>query len=141
MKPSDHFKETIKQHLIKTANEDPEFYKALSEKDNGKSLDSCINYIFTKVKEIGAQGYTDEEIFGLAVLYYKSKDLKKIDPIKLKVVVNHKPELSEEELEALKKQVREDAMNNERMRLHGTRTNAPAKQPEKVAEREQLSLI
>lgn len=140
MKPTNRFKETIKQHLIKTAGESENFHKALSEKDNGKSLDSCINYIFKQVKEIGAQGYTDEEVFGLAELYYLRKDLKEVDPINLGVVINHKPELTEEEKEQLRKQAREEVLSNERMRLHG-KTKTVAKPEPENKEREQLTLI
>jgi len=100
MKPSNAFKETIKNYLEKRASEDTLFTETF--KKTNKSLDECCNYVMKCAKEGGAAGYSDEEVFGWAVHYYDEDDIKNIKPISGKVIVNHSVELSEEEKAAIK---------------------------------------
>lgn len=128
-KTTDHFKNVIQDKLNEMAEADPLFAKNLEKED--KDIDGCINYILTQVKKIGAQGYTDDEIYGMAAHYYDEDDLKKCDPVKCGVVVNHKPELSEEETEELKEQARKQVLEAERKRLHKRKPkSAKAKEEE-----------
>lgn len=129
-KGTEHFKETIQNKLQEMAEEDPLFAKNLEKED--KYIDGCINYILSQVKKIGAQGYTDDEIFGMAAHYYDEDDLENCDPIECGVVVNHKPELSEEEKKELKEQARREELEKERKRLHsiGKRKATKKKQEE-----------
>jgi hypothetical protein len=61
MKGSEAFKETIGNYIIAN-NID-------IAKHPDKTLDGCIDYIFTTVQESGCNGFTDDEIFGMAVHY------------------------------------------------------------------------
>jgi PcfK-like protein len=104
MKPSNAFKETIKAYLEKRASED-ELFAVTYQKEN-KNLDECCNYVMECAQKGGAQGYTDNEVFGWAVHYYDEDDIKNIKPISGKVIVNHSVELTEED----KKEAKEKAM-------------------------------
>jgi len=96
MKVSDEFKNTIKEHLDQRAQTDGLF--AVSYAKENKNLDDCITYILNTVKSSGRNGFTDPEIFGMAVHYYDEDDVKvgKL-PSNMKMVVNHHVQLSEEE--------------------------------------------
>lgn len=136
-KVSDHFKETIQNKLQEMAEDDPLFAENLEKED--KDIDGCINYILSEVKKIGAQGYTDEEIFGLAAHYYDEDDLEEADPIKCNVVVNHKPELTEEEKEEYREKARQKILREERERMRSA--GKPKTKPKKKQEEEQASLF
>lgn len=87
MKATDTFKNTINDHLQALANIDPLFAETLNKPN--KSLDECINYIFTTVKASGCDGFADSEIYGMAVHYYDEDDIKGVSAVKGRVVVNH----------------------------------------------------
>lgn len=137
MKSTEVFKQTIKSYLDKRAAEDELF--AFTYSKEGKSLDKCIDYIFNTVQESGCNGFTDDEIFGMAVHYYDEDNIKVADsPFRGSVVVNHKVELTEEDrLEARQKAI-DDLIAEERRKL----THKPVKtvgKPE--AEVQQVSLF
>lgn len=96
-KGTEKFKETIKAYLDKLAGSG-DF--ALSYANPNKSLDECIDYILTQVKSSGCAGFTDEEIYGMAVHYYDEENPGEIKRgLGGQVVVNHHVELTEEEVE------------------------------------------
>lgn len=102
------FQETIKSYLDKRAAED-ELFAETYKKEN-KNLEECCNYVMQCAKEGGANGYTDEEVFGWAVHYYDEDDIKNIKPISATVITNQKVELSEEEKAAAKEKAMELAI-------------------------------
>ena len=87
MKPSNTFKETIKQHLESRAASDELFAVTLAKE--GKNIDDCCTYILNQVKKSGANGFADSEIFGMAVHYYDEDKIEVGKPINAKVIVNH----------------------------------------------------
>ena len=102
MKGTEIFKKTIADYLQVRANADDLFAKSFAKE--GKSIDKCVNYILNKVKESGCNGFTDDEIYGMAVHYYDEDDIKEEEtkPINASsVVVNHEPTISEVALEAV----------------------------------------
>lgn len=102
MKPSNAFKETIKKYLEKRAQEDELF--AITYKKENKNLDECCNYVMKCAKEGNCGGYSDDEVFGWAVHYYDEDDIKNIEPVSGRVVVNHTINLTEEDKAAAKDQ-------------------------------------
>lgn len=90
-KASSNFKKVIEKYLttVKTA-EDFTFVAKLEQKD--RNIDDCISYILNKVKKSGVNGFTDKEVFDMAVEYYEKEkiDPKEIGKIGGRVVVNHK---------------------------------------------------
>jgi len=115
MKPSNAFKETIRNYLEKRASEDDLFAETFQKKN--KSIDECCNYVMKCAKEGGATGYADEEVFGWAVHYYDEDDIKNIKPISGTVIVNQKVELSEEEKAFAKRKAMDLLISEERERL------------------------
>lgn len=106
MKSTDAFKNTIKDYLDKRAIEDPLF--ATSYSNPKKNIDDCVTYILNTVKNSGINGYTDDEVFNMAVHYYDEETIDIGAEINCQVVVNHKVELTEEEkAEAKEKAIRE----------------------------------
>lgn len=79
-------------------------------KHPGKTIDGCIDYIFTQVKASGCCGFADEEIYGMAVHYFDEPDeaLGEIKHLSPQVVVNHHVDLSSEEIEKAKKEALEE---------------------------------
>lgn len=80
------FKEIIKRHLDKMAQED--FAFAERYKDEKKSLNGCINYIKAQAKKQAKSGFAaveDAVVYGWAVHYYQEEDIK-TEEVKAKVV-------------------------------------------------------
>jgi hypothetical protein len=102
MKSTESFKKVISDHLASVADADPVFAEKMANPK--KSIDDCVTYILNQVKASGCNGFTDAEIFGMALHFYDEEDVKPGPKISCEVVVNHKSELTEEEkLEAKEK--------------------------------------
>lgn len=104
MKSTKAFKDTIQLYLSKRAEEDELFAVAYAKE--GKSIDDCVTYILNQVQQSGCNGFSDDEVYSMAVHYYDEDDIKVGRSVNCKVVVNHVVELTEEE----KQKAREDAM-------------------------------
>lgn len=125
MKGTEAFKQTIATYLGSRPDVD-------KNKHPNKTLDGCIDYIFTTVQKSGCNGFTNDEIFGMAVHYYDEPnetlgDIKHLTP---NVVVNHHVELTEEEKEQARKEAFEEAKRQQINNLTKQQIK-PAKQPEK----------
>lgn len=91
MKASDNFKTTIEEYLINRVVTDSLFRE--SYKKENKNIDDCITYILNTVQKSGCNGFTDDEIFGMAVHYYDEDKIDIGKPLtNTRVVVNHKVE-------------------------------------------------
>jgi hypothetical protein len=95
MKGTEHFKQVIKNHLDQRAQED-ELFRAKYETTE-RTIDDVVTFILNEVKKSGCCGYSDEEIFSLAVHAVDEPSLEIGKPIDCNVVVNHHIELTEEE--------------------------------------------
>lgn len=104
MKSTESFKKTIEAKLQDMAAADPLF--AVSLQKEKKSIDGCVAYILTTVQKSGCNGFTDDEIFGMAAHYYDEDDIKPGTAPNCQVVVNHVIELSDQE----KKDAKEEAI-------------------------------
>ena len=89
------FEKSIKAYLDQRAIEDDEFAKKYANQE--KSIEKCCQFICQEVKKTGRCGFSDEEVYGFAVHYYDEDNIKAIDPVKCKVIVNHSIDLSDEE--------------------------------------------
>jgi len=115
MKGTESFKKTIEAKLREMVSVDPLF--AANMQKEGKNIDLCINYILTTVQKSGCQGFTDEEIFGMAAHYYDEDKIEVGKPVNCNVVVNHVVELTEEEKADARKEAIERTIAQERERL------------------------
>jgi hypothetical protein len=109
MKSTVHFKNTIKAHLDKRANEDVLF--AVTYAKSNKNIDNCITYILNTVQKSKCNGFADDEIYSMAVHYYDEDSIVTGKPINCQVVVNHRVELTAEEKEAAHKEELQRATN------------------------------
>ena len=131
------FNETIKTYLEERAENDALF--AVKYANPSKSVDDCVTYILNSVRKSGCCGFTNDEIFGLAVHYYEENEIEVGKPVNCQVVVNHIVELTEDE----KAQARQDAID--RLRNEEMAKMRKPIQPKKATESknkvEQLSLF
>lgn len=95
MKSTESFKKTIQEYLEKRAAEDELF--AVSFAKPLKNINDCVTYILNTVKASGCEGFSDAEIYGMAVHYYDEDKIDIGKPISSRVVVNHHVELTDEE--------------------------------------------
>ena len=115
MKSTETFKQTIMAHLQSRAATDPLFAKSFAKE--AKNIDDCINYIFSKVQKSGCNGFTDDEIYSMAVHYYDEDDIKVGKPTEGRVVVNHHIELTPEEIKEAKEEAIRRTIEAEQQRL------------------------
>jgi|WetSurSiteA1Bulk_404760.scaffolds.fasta_scaffold24276_3 hypothetical protein len=108
MKSTPVFKNTIRDYLEKRGSKDPLFARIITKP--GKNMDDCITYILNTVQKSGCNGFTDDEVYNMAIHYF-DEDNVNIGSVmsNIRVVVNHKIELTEED----KKQAHDQAMKEE----------------------------
>lgn len=107
MNETSHFKRTIEAYLAQRATEDTLF--AATYKKPNKNINDCITYILNEAHRSGCNGFTDGEIFSMAVHYYDEDNIEVGKPINAQVVVNHTVELTPEEKEEARRQAVERA--------------------------------
>ena len=129
MKSTETFKKTIQDKLREMADADPLFAVCLQKE--GKNIDDCITYILNTVQKSGCNGFTDDEIFGMAAHYYDEDKIEVGKSISCKVVVNHSVELTEEEKKQAKQAAIDRAISEEKNRLL-KKSKAKAEQPKTV---------
>lgn len=105
MKGTQAFQDTIAQYLMVRAENDPMFAVKLA--NPSKTMTQCCAFIIGEVKKSGCCGFTDDEIFGMAMHYWEESEIEVGNPINCQVVVNHTVELTDGE----KEQARQDAIN------------------------------
>ncbi len=118
----DPFMLAIEAHLQERAANDELFAETL--KKPAKSLKACVDYIYSEVKKTGRQGFTDAEVFGMAVHYYDEDNVNPPANVqKPKTIVNTAiaapapVELSAEDKEKARKLAHDRAIEKEAQRL------------------------
>ena len=76
MSTTEQFKKTIKEYLENRAAGDELFAKSYAKEN--KSIDECINFILQQVQKSGCNGFTDEEVYGMAIHYYDEDSIKDV---------------------------------------------------------------
>ena len=106
MKSTERFKTVIEKYLTDLVGKNPQF-ATMFAKEN-KNINDCITYILNTVQKSGSNGFTQNEIYGMAIHYYDEDVIEVGKPIDCQVVLNQKVELTEEEkAEAKEKAIRE----------------------------------
>ena len=140
MKGTEHFKKTIAEYLNQRAATDPLFAPNLEKK--GKNIDDCITYILNQVEASGCNGFSDEEIYSMAVHYYDEDNIKTGEKIECQVVVNHVVGLSDEEKEEARQEAIKEYKDEQLRKLRETQRPFSSKKPKEVQEEEpQISLF
>lgn len=135
MKSTESFKKVIQQHLESVAANDPLFAETF--KKENKNIDECVNYILDTVQKSGCNGFDDSEIFSMAVHYYDEDDIKNIKTISAKVIVNHKVDLTENDINQAKQEAINKVIAEEKERI----TKKAKRQKEGPKESSQSSLF
>jgi hypothetical protein len=114
-KSTENFKKVISDKLKEMAAKDPLFAECLNKEN--KNIDDCITYILNQVKNSGCSGFTDDEIFGMAAHYYDENSIEVGGPIDMDVVINHKVELTADDIQAAKQEALNKIIAEEKNRL------------------------
>jgi hypothetical protein len=115
MKSTEHFKNTIKTYLDRQAAEDAHF-SATYAKPN-KNMDDCIAYILHTVQKSGCNGFTDNEIYSMALHYFQEDSIETGRPTDCKVIINHMVELTAEEKEEARKEAMKKAQTEAYLKM------------------------
>ena len=130
MKSTEHFKRTIQAYLQQRASEDRLF--AESYRKEGKNIDDCITYILNEVQRSGCNGFSDGEIYSMAVHYYDEDDVEVGNPVSCQVSVNHIVELTEEEKAEARQRAVEQYQKAELRRMQERHKRPAVKQETQV---------
>lgn len=130
------FEKAIKMHLDKMISENAEFANKFQDKvikagSADKVVADCCNYILGAVNGSRRQGFTDEEVYGMANHYIDEKEIEIKKSGKCRVVVNQAVELTEED----KKRLRKEAEEEFKAQIFKEAKEAKKKEEERAAER------
>ena len=95
MKGTDHFKKILKDFLDQRAKCD-ELFRTKYE-TTSRTIDDVVTYILNEVKASGCCGFSDDEIFSMAVHVIDEPSIEIGKSQDCNVVVNHHIELTDEE--------------------------------------------
>jgi hypothetical protein len=126
MKSTEVFKQTIQNYLDNRAKTDVLF--AVSYAKTGKNIDDCITYIFNTVQKSGCNGFTDDEVYSMAVHYYDEDNIEVGKNFDCRVVVNHTVVLTEEEKQQARQEAIQRAQNEAYMKMKQPLRKPQAKQ-------------
>lgn len=115
MKGSVAFKNTIRQFLEKRGSKDPLFAQMIIKP--GKNMDDCITYILNTVRSSGCNGFTDDEVYNMAMHYFDEDKINIGSKIDCDIVVNHKVELTAEEKEEARKRAIDELVAETKRKL------------------------
>ena len=132
------FKQTIQDYITDRSLGDPLFADKVSNEN--KNIDDCIKYILNTVHKSGCNGFTDSEIFSMAVHYYEEDSVEIGNNPNLNVVVNHKVELTDEEKEKAKEKALEE-VKDEQIRQLKKRGKVVKRESEKTVNAIQTTLF
>lgn len=100
MKGTEQFKETIKNYLDTLAIVDDLFREKYES--TTRSIDDVVNYILCSVEKSGCIGFSDDEIYSMAMHVIDEPDIEIGKPSDCYIVSNHHVELTPEEIQEQK---------------------------------------
>ena len=137
MKGTRAFQETLEQYLSGMAQQDQLFADKFN--NPSKTMEGCVNFVLSEVQKSGMNGFTDPEIYSMAVHYFVEEGIKDVPAMKdCQVVVNHQVELTAEEIEEMRQKAKEKVLADEVIRLRNAGKKPPMVKPQR--EEEQLLL-
>lgn len=138
MKRTEYFKEIIKNYLDNRAKED-ELFRAKCETTT-RTIDDVVNYIFNEVQQSGCCGFSDMEVFSMAVHAIDEPTLEIGKPLQCSVVVNHRIDLTEEEMAEQKAIALKRYQDEELQKIQQRNSRPKACKPQK-SQQPELSLF
>lgn len=137
MKGTRAFQETLEQYLSGMAQQDQLFADKFN--NPSKTMEGCVNFVLSEVQKSGMNGFTDPEIYSMAVHYFVEEGIKDVPAMKdCQVVVNHQVELTAEEIEEMRQKAKEKVLADEVIRLRNAGKKPSVAKPQQ--EEEQLLL-
>ena len=136
MKSTAYFTRTILTYLEQRASVDPLFAQSFAKLD--KNIDDCCTYILNEVQKSGCNGFTDDEVYSMAVHYYDEENIEVGRPIDARIAVNHVVELTEDEKQQARQDAIQKAQNDVYNKMMQPKKKTTAKQ---TANTNQLSLF
>lgn len=126
MKSTAYFTRTILTYLEQRVETDSLFAKSFAKTD--KNIDDCITYILNTVQKSGCSGFTDIEVYSMAVHYYDEDVIEVGNTMNsCQIAVNHVVELTEEE----KAEARQEAIKKLQNEAY-TKMKQPVKKAKSV---------
>lgn len=125
---TDYFKITIQSYLENRAQTDVLFAPVYTKEN--KNIDDCITYILNYVQQSGICGFTDDEIYSLALHYYDEDSIEIGKKITCDVVVNHAIVLTEEEKIQARQRAIQKAQDEAYTKMKQGQAKPKAKQPQ-----------
>lgn len=138
MKGTEQFKEIIKNYLDNRAKED-ELFRVKYE-STARSIDDIVTYILNEVQQSGCCGFSDMEVFSMAVHAAEEPTLIIGEPLSCDVVVNRHIELTEEE-KAEQRDLALKRYQEEELRKIQVRNSRPKPSKPQVPQQAELSLF
>lgn len=130
-KSTQHFQDTIKEYLDKRAEEDALF--AEKYRNTTRTIEDVCTYIINQVKQAGVCGWSDDEIFSMAVHCIDEPDMDIGKPTQCRVVINRQVQLTEEEIAEAKKKAMENLIREQENKLRKPTTpKKPTEKPQAV---------
>lgn len=136
MKSTAYFTRTILTHLEQRASVDPLFAQSFA--NINKNIDDCCTYILNEVQKSGCNGFTDDEVYSMAVHYYDEENIEIGKPIDVRITVNHVVELTEDEKQQARQDAIQKAQNDAYNKMMQPKKKTATKQ---IANTNQLSLF
>ena len=137
MKGTRAFQETLEQYLSGMAQQDQLFADKFN--NPSKTMEGCVNFVLSEVQKSGMNGFTDPEIYSMAVHYFVEEGIKDVPAMKdCQVVVNHQVKLTAEEIEEMRQKAKEKVLADEVIRLRNAGKKPTVVKPQQ--EEEQLLL-
>ena len=137
-KASHNFKTAIQNYLEKRAQTD-ELFRAKYETTT-RTIDDVVTYIYNKVYSSGCFGFSDDEIYSMAVHVIDEPELEIGKPMDCHVVVNYHIELTEEE-KAEQRALALKRFQDEELRKLQTRNAKPKAPKPQETKQPELSLF
>lgn len=94
------FTRILQAKLQELAQQDDSIAENL--KKEGKKIEDCVQYILNTVQKSGQMGFTDDEIYSMAIHYYDEEKIDIGKPMQCFVVSNEKIVPTEEELKEIR---------------------------------------
>lgn len=100
MKGTEQFKEAIKSYLDTLALVDELFREKY--KSTTRTIDDIVNYILCSVEKSGCVGFSDDEIYSMAIHVIDEPNINIGEPSDCYIVSNHHYKLTPEEIQEQK---------------------------------------
>lgn len=112
----DQFNQVIKSHLDGIAATTPDF--AVKYANPARNLNDCITYILNTVKASGRQGFTDDEVYGMAMHYYDEDNIEVGERVRnMQVITNQPPTLTDDDIAEAKERAMRELIDEQKQKL------------------------